>query len=275
MTKKVNQKKRKSSSIPEKAIKGLSKRKKEIPRVVKLSDKKWEFSFQSWAQRDFFGLKHEKVSKQWFVDLLDRLRDLSSKNIEDVTLDSAARGSYRFHKINWGEKSSIKKEKFYEYIPEEYRTEETDIIQFQIEQSKGRVIGFFDYNQTFQVILLDPAHNMQLSKYNNYKTVKTDFLRNSYEEITTKFLAITDKFDRLEQSQESEKIGNFIDEIRSVLNKEGFSSDCKFVKIEKFFFDEINEILLSDSEYNNLDDIILEALDMLKEKKNQETLNNQ
>ena len=200
--------------------------------------------------------------------------DLSSKSIEGVTLDSSARDSYRLHSIDWG-KSSIRKEKFHEYIPKEYRTEETDIIQFQIEQSKGRVIGFFDYKQTFQVVLLDPAHNMQLSGYNDYRIVKTNFLKNSYEEITTKFVAITDKFDRLEGSQESEKIGNFINEIRSILNKEGFSSDCKFVTIEKFFFDEINEILLKDSEYDNLDDIILEALDMLKEKKKQETLSNQ
>ncbi len=191
MPKKVHTKKGKKFSIPKGATEGLSKKEKRVPGVKeKPPNKKWEFSFQNWAQRDFFGLKHEKVSKRWFVDLLNRLKDLSSKNIEDITLNSAAKVSYRLHKINWSNRSSITKEKFYSYIPEEYRAEETDIIQFQIGKSKGRVIGFFDYKQTFQVVLLDPAHNMQLSGHNDYKVVTTDILKDSYGGISQNLLQL-------------------------------------------------------------------------------------
>ena len=88
MKKKDSQKKGRKSFIPKKATKGLSEEKKKIPKIEKPSDKKWKFSFQNWEQRDLFGLNHEKVSKQWFVDLLERLRDLSSLSINSVEFNA-------------------------------------------------------------------------------------------------------------------------------------------------------------------------------------------
>ena len=144
---------------------------KKIPR-----DKKWEFSFQHWEQRKYFGLQYENVDTKWFVRLLERLKELSSEKLGDVWHDRGKMKAHRIHSIDW-DLSSISKDEFYSYIPKEYRTEETDVIQFQIGKGKGRVIGFLDFENTFQVVLLDPAHNMQLSTYNDRKKRKTDILK--------------------------------------------------------------------------------------------------
>ena len=136
-------------------------------------ERKWCFSFQYWDQRKYFGLG--EVRKEWFADLLRILKDLSLKYVEEIVKDSRAKQVFRFHTINW-EKCSITKEEFNSYIPKEYRSKETDIVQFQIAKSKGRVVGFLDAESVFQIVLLDPAHNMQLSQHNDYKKVKTSIL---------------------------------------------------------------------------------------------------
>ena len=251
-------------NIPNEKIQDISKkRKQKLPLIEKdrlknRSDKKWNFSFQYWEQREYFGLK--SVSREWFVDLLEILRDLSSKLIDDVRLDSAAKQAHRFHVINW-ENCSISKEVFYRYVPTEYQTEDTDIIQFQIQKSKGRVIGFFDFESVFQIVLLDPEHNMQLTRYDNYTTIKTENLANSYDGLMAKFALISKKCEN--SSPKGAKW--LIDEVKSILEKEKYSSECKMITIGKEFFDDINEILQLNPEYESLDMVIYEALDLLKE----------
>ncbi|WP_431260802.1 hypothetical protein ACQ86G_12220 [Roseateles chitinivorans] len=39
-------------------------------------------------------------------------------------------------------------------------------------QGGGRLIGFFDADEIFQIVLFDPLHNAQPSKYNDYKKVR-------------------------------------------------------------------------------------------------------
>lgn len=41
--------------------------------------------------------------------------------------------------------------------------------QFQISQSLGRVVGFLDETSTFNIVLLDPKHNIQPTKSYDYK----------------------------------------------------------------------------------------------------------
>ncbi len=168
---------KKNKLIPKIATQNISNRGRGIPQNAtdkKIPrEKKWEFSFQYWEQIKYFGLKHQEVDTRWFVSLLKRLKDLSSEHLEGVLRDGAKRKVHRIHSINW-DLSSIPKHTFYNHIPKEYQTDETDIIQFQIEKSKGRVVGFLDFNSTFQVVLLDPVHNMQLSKHNDRKKTKTE-----------------------------------------------------------------------------------------------------
>ena len=251
--------------ISQERIKKLSKNRKSVLPDIKeeelraSSGKKWTFSFQYWEQRKFFGLKYENVSKEWFISLLESLRSLSSKLIDDVRLDGSAKKAHRFHLIDWNN-CAISKDKFYSYIPPDYKTDETDVLQFQIEKSKGRVIGFFDVKSTFQIVLLDPAHNMQLSKQYGYTTVKTNNLQNSYDNIVAKFASIIKKSKSLNPGE----IDHFIKEVKSILVQEGYPSDRKMVIIDEHHLDAVNEILQHNDNYENLDDVVYDALKFLK-----------
>lgn len=193
------------------------------------------------------------------MTLLESLRALSSEKLEEIFKDSGKMKMNRIHSINW-DSSTINKRDFFSYIPEEYRNEETDVIQFQIETSKGRVIGFFDSDHTFQVVLLDPAHNMQLSKYNEYTTVKTDELLNCYQKMVNKFAVIIAKSDNLKP----EEFKKFIHELKIILADDGYCSKSRFVTIEKDLFDDLHDILQKKPDYLSLDLIIIEAIEMFK-----------
>ncbi|WP_416760853.1 hypothetical protein ACNI65_01880 [Roseateles sp. So40a] len=43
------------------------------------------------------------------------------------------------------------------------------MIQIAISKAEGRLIGFFDEEAIFQIVLFDPLHNAQPSKFNDYK----------------------------------------------------------------------------------------------------------
>ena len=173
-------------------------------------DKKWEFSFEHWTQRELFGLG--SVSREWFISLLERLKNLSSKSIEEVISDQRTKSAFRIHKISWNY-CPIQKSSFDDLIPSEYRGEETDVIQFQVEKSKGRVIGYLDFNNTFQIILLDSEHNMQLSQYNNYTVVETSVLPDSYQSMKTKLVGVLSRAERLKESS----VQGFIRDVQNIL----------------------------------------------------------
>lgn len=130
------------------------------------SDRRWRFSFRHWTQREYFGLG--SVQTKWFAALLERLKDLSSKHLDYFVKDSSAKKAYRYHTINW-DMSVMTRAQFEKLIPQEYRDEETDVFQFQLGMTKGRVVGFTDSESVFQVVLLDPAHNMQLGSHRGGK----------------------------------------------------------------------------------------------------------
>ena len=231
---------------------------KEIKKARLSIDKKWSFSFQYWHQQEkYFGLKYKDVNQKWFVSLLESLRDLSSKPIEEYFSDGRLANASRFHPINWT-LSSINRNVFFERIPYNYNTDEIEALQFQITTSKGRVIGFFDSEYIFQIVLLDPAHNMQLSSYNNYKTVKTDILPNDYNDIVEKFNAIVDRANTLS----SNRVPALIRDIQEILNTEGYSKN-KTIIINENLFDTLNDILELCPDYPDLEFIVAEAVEML------------
>ena len=173
--------------------------------------------------------------------------------------DQRTKDASRIHRISW-EYCSIQKDIFNDLIPNEYRGEETDVIQFQVEKSKGRVIGYFDFNHTFQIILLDPAHNMQLSQYRDHKSVKTEILPNCYEGIMSKFEAVVAKADSLDKGN----VTDIVREIKSILTDEVFSKPWKAVILSEIVINDINEILQLEPTYESLDFIIKVAIDKLK-----------
>jgi len=77
----------------------------------------------------------------------------------------------RIHNINWSAKSVPIKRSDLNWIDKDYlnNEEEFPIMQIAVSRAEGRLVGFFDEQNAFQIVLLDPLHNAQPSKYNGYK----------------------------------------------------------------------------------------------------------
>lgn len=146
-------------------------------------DPKWVFGFRFFRQVDFFGLAD--AESQWFVSLLERLKQLSEESLSDFLCDGAKRDVWRYHPIDWAQKNiPLKRDDFF-WIDSDYRDNEDEypFVQFQISRSMGRVIGFFDDNKSFQIVLLDRMHNMQPSKSHGYRVDRTKILSCSYSYV--------------------------------------------------------------------------------------------
>jgi hypothetical protein len=130
---------------------------------------RWLFSFRFWRQIEFFGL--DRTPATWLVSVLDRLQQLSSKNVGDFIVDSAERDGWRYHKIDWEQPSIPVQREDLVWIDPLYLNNEDEfpLYQFQVSQTLGRVIGFWDENRYFNIVFLDPFHNMQPTKRTGYR----------------------------------------------------------------------------------------------------------
>ncbi|TVO78452.1 hypothetical protein [Sedimenticola selenatireducens] len=130
--------------------------------------KKWTFSFRFWKQIEYFGL--DKTDSAWMVSVLEKLQVLSQENIESVLCSPEKKKYWRYHNIDWGQKNIPVQRADLDWITDTYRDNPEDypFVQFQISKSLGRVIGFWDDKDTFNIVLLDPYHNMQPSKAYSY-----------------------------------------------------------------------------------------------------------
>lgn len=133
----------------------------------------WIFSFKYFRQIENFGFDQSNTKISWFSSLLERLGDLSNRKVSDFLKDGASQSSsgYRFHEINWTQKNIPIQREQLDWLPNNYLKNEQEfpIVQFQISKANGRVVGFFDENWFFNVLLLDPLHNIQPSKSHGYK----------------------------------------------------------------------------------------------------------
>lgn len=144
---------------------------------------RWVFSFRFWKQIDYFGLG--QCDKGWFVSLLDKLADLSKEAIDDFRSCSRTRGHWRYHEIDWTHKNiPIQREELVWLDPDYLsNADEYPLYQFQISRALGRVIGFWDENQIFNIVLLDSLHNMQPAKKFDYRVSKTTVLPCLYSSL--------------------------------------------------------------------------------------------
>jgi len=140
------------------------------------------FSFLYFRQIPFFELDDQ--DNRWFVSLLERLKDLSGKN-SSILGDTTAKQAYRIHPIAWTQTNIPIKKSDLDWIPKEYLDNtEIEFLQFEITQSTGRVVGFFnETNEVFNIVLLDPKHNIQPTKSTGYKVDKTHYCPTDYEEL--------------------------------------------------------------------------------------------
>jgi hypothetical protein len=133
-------------------------------------DKKWQFSFAYFVQMDKFGLDGEGIPNDWLVSALERFRMLSQERVENVLQNKQNADALRYHEINWGGKKVPIERKDLTSIPAHYldNPEDFPIDQFMISTGTGLVVGFFDEDLVFNIVLLDPLHNLQPSKSFDY-----------------------------------------------------------------------------------------------------------
>jgi hypothetical protein len=152
-------------------IRGTGSRLDVVVEQRKPAEKFWTFSFRQYRQIEFFAFDNPKISTKWFVSLLQRLADLGRTRLDEVFLDKRAADQAHFHPINWTQKNIPISRDDLHWVDEKYlkNPDEYPIRQFAISNSLGRVIGFLDESRVFQIILLDPLHNIQPTKSYGYQ----------------------------------------------------------------------------------------------------------
>jgi hypothetical protein len=136
------------------------------------SREKWCFSLRFWKQIDYFGLGGKDVG--WFIALLQRLHQISSESVDGFRSDARKQEVMRYHQINWGQTNIPIQRSDLSWLPTDYRENEVEypFYQFSISTSRGRIAGFWEEN-IFNIVLIDPYHNLQPDKEHDYKTTPT------------------------------------------------------------------------------------------------------
>ena len=152
--------------------------------------KHWAFSFRYWKQTENFGLG--ECDNKWFVSLLDRLEQMSHEKVDDTKSNPTLAQAMRLHGIDWNAKNIPICKSDIDWVASVYsdNLEEYPILQFQLSMATGRVVGFFDDAGIFNIILLDPKHNIQPAQRFGYKVDKTSV---GYSEISSLLKVIDEK----------------------------------------------------------------------------------
>lgn len=142
----------------------------------------FSYSFKYFSQIQYFGL--EGIEPSWFVSLLDKLKDFATNIPEELQRNYHLKDAWRYHEINWeSEGIPIKRSDLNWLGPNVVNNnEEFPLWQFQVSTARGRIIGFW-YEDVFNIVLLDPLHNLQPSKKFNYAVDDCYPLSNKYDSL--------------------------------------------------------------------------------------------
>jgi len=142
----------------------------------------WLFSFKYFRQIKNFGLN--KSDSNWFVSLLERFNELSKIDIDTLHKDHKTKNNLRNHLIDWEAKNIPISRNDCNWIDKDIIENEIEypFVQFQVSKALGRIVGFWDIN-IFYIVLLDPLHNLQPSEYNDYKIRDCNILTSQYSSL--------------------------------------------------------------------------------------------
>lgn len=127
-----------------------------------IKDGQFTFSFSCFdRQHKLFNLggknKDNTVGGRWFLRLLDCLKSVSGKTIQELR-----NSTHDLHRVTW-ENTNVSCP--VDSLQKEY-------WQFRIDKSHGRVIGIL-IDAVFYIVWLDPYHNLTDSEgYSGVKTFK-------------------------------------------------------------------------------------------------------
>lgn len=154
-----------------------------IPSNLKTSHS-LSFSFKYFKQIEYFGL--DGVSSSWCVSLLERFQSFCSLDKDYNLKSKTGRQALRYHEIDWDSKNIPISQENINWVDKKYinNAEEFPFMQFHVSKGSGRVIGFWDESGlVFNIVLLDPMHNMQPSSYNDYKVRDSDPISSDYNSL--------------------------------------------------------------------------------------------
>ena len=222
-------------------------------------DKPISFNWKFWNQIEYFGLGTD-VNTNWFVTLLDRLKDISNKKSSDWERDLKFRKKYRVHEIDFNKKNCPFKDKndlFQRVLQvDDFEiSEDIEVYQFQLSKARGRVVGFLDADYRFNILLLDPLHNMQPSKDYDYKLNPTKRLECEFEQIENKIGFISAKLQNPNYNYKE-----FKTDFTNVINDTFFDTKKRYIEVGDIFFKTVEEIVQFCNNSNHLDDALLNSV---------------
>lgn len=156
------------------------------------------------------GLNH--VCDHWFIELLDTLKEVSSRTWAQLSVIP----KFRAHPHNFDKTNFI-----YELFDEE-TLKQLDCVQFSLSKTKGRVHGFLIDN-CFYIYWLDPHHNMYDSE--GYPGVK------KYEPEKSCFELLNEH--NINLSQENQKLREKIDFIKEKIDEDKFDLLEELIQAEE------------------------------------------
>lgn len=109
--------------------------------------------------------------------------------LQEILEDNKGSKALRCHPINWSVENIPIQRKDLDWIPKEILDNEEDFPMMQIAISKGtgRIVGYIDRDSSiFHIVLLDPKHNIQPSKKNDYQVQPTQEALSQYDELLKK-----------------------------------------------------------------------------------------
>lgn len=157
----------------------------------RIEERRLLFSFRYFDHsclHEIFGLG--QAVAQWYVSLLDRLKNLERMDCSLEELCSGIRinnnHSLRFHLIDWAARNIPINKDDLDWIPKEIRENEVEFpfYQLSISTGKGRIVGFCNKN-IFFIVLLDHNHNIQPSNYSNYTVRPTTMGLSEYDDLVS------------------------------------------------------------------------------------------
>lgn len=127
-------------------------------------EKFFTFSLRYWSEAEHFGIGDAGTS--WFASLFQRLHDLCREKVSRFVDDDGFQDALRYHVVDWDARGIPISRDDLKWLPPSIRDNEAEfpIVQFHVSKAVGRVHGFWDAEWCFQVVLLDPMHNLQPSK---------------------------------------------------------------------------------------------------------------
>lgn len=140
------------------------------------------FGFSYFRQINEFGLNRSPLS--WAVSFLERLGVLSQEEWDSFVNDPAKKDALRFHEIDWNAEAIPIKRSDINWLPPDYTDNpEFPFYQFHVSKALGRFVGFRDEKGVFQIVLLDPLHNLQPSRVFDYRVRPCGPLESHYDTL--------------------------------------------------------------------------------------------